>query len=210
MKENSSKQQPVVKMLRHSDKKTGLSCFIGWQVTHLWNIALTTFLPSIQSCSSKFLAWSSIAGSFCKGRRDHKLKIVDRPFKPIKVRQVSVSRISCNWLNSEASQIRAKRDSTSLHTVWLGVASHTVSTKWTQQDNDLPPTDHNTYKWTELNNLLYSTVRTVHWKTVSCTWPNCPEQKLDLLLKNTCKFPRRRICNLNNTVFYLHLNQNQK
>ena len=84
MKENSSKQQPVVKMLRHSDKKLAFLASNGWQVTHLWNIALTTFLPSIENCSSKFLVWSSIAGNFCKGRRDHKLKIVDSHLSPLK------------------------------------------------------------------------------------------------------------------------------
>ena len=39
--------------------------------------------PPIQSCSSKFWAWSCIASNFYKGwRADHKHKIEDRPFMP--------------------------------------------------------------------------------------------------------------------------------
>ena len=40
-------------------------------------------LPPIQSCSSKFWAWSRTATNFDKGwRGDHKHKIMDRPFMP--------------------------------------------------------------------------------------------------------------------------------
>ena len=39
--------------------------------------------PPIQSCSSKFWAWSCVASNFEKGwRGGHKHKIMDRPFKP--------------------------------------------------------------------------------------------------------------------------------
>ena len=54
--------------------------FIG-----LWDIILTSLLPPIRSCSSKFWVWSCIASNFDKGwRGDHKHKIMDRPFTPNK------------------------------------------------------------------------------------------------------------------------------
>ena len=49
----------------------------------LWDIIPTSLLPPIQSCSSKFWAWSCIASNFDKGwRGDHKHNIIDRPFMP--------------------------------------------------------------------------------------------------------------------------------
>ena len=47
-------------------------------VTLLCNVILTLLLPCIQSCSSKFWAWSCIASK----RGDHKHKIMARLFKP--------------------------------------------------------------------------------------------------------------------------------
>ena len=77
-----SKQQPVAKMLRHS-RKNNLSCFKSLLVTGPWDKILTSLLPPIQSCSSKFWAWSCIASNFEKGwTGGHKCKIMDRPFKP--------------------------------------------------------------------------------------------------------------------------------
>ena len=73
--------QPAAKMLRHSHKKTDLSCFKSLLVTGLWDITLTSLLPPIQSCCSKFWAWSWIASNFDKGwRGDHKHKVMDRLF----------------------------------------------------------------------------------------------------------------------------------
>ena len=64
-------------------RKNDLSCFKSLLVTGLWDIILTSLLPPIQSCSSKFWAWSCIASNFDKGwRGDHKHKIMDRPFIP--------------------------------------------------------------------------------------------------------------------------------
>ena len=64
-------------------RKNDLSCFKSLLVTGLLNIILTSLLPPIQSCSSKFWAWSCIASNFDKGwRGDHKHKIMDRPFMP--------------------------------------------------------------------------------------------------------------------------------
>ena len=76
--------QPVAKMLRNSHEKNNLSRFKSPLVTGLWDITLTSLLPRIQSCSSKFIwAWSCIASNFDKGRRgDHKHMIMDRPFMP--------------------------------------------------------------------------------------------------------------------------------
>ena len=52
-------------------------------VTGLWDIILASLVSPIQSCSSKFWAWSCIASNFDKRwRRDHKHKIMDRPFMP--------------------------------------------------------------------------------------------------------------------------------
>ena len=74
--------QPVAKMLRHS-RKHNLSCFKSLLVTGLWDKILTSLLPPIQSCSSKFWAWSCIASNFDKGcRGGHKYKTMDRLFKP--------------------------------------------------------------------------------------------------------------------------------
>ena len=45
------------------------------------SVSYNTDLPPIQTCSSKFWAWSCIASNFVKGwRGDHKHKIMDRPF----------------------------------------------------------------------------------------------------------------------------------
>ena len=64
-------------------RKNDLSCFKSLLVTCLRDIIMISLLPPIQSCSSKFWAWSCIASNFDKGRRgDHKHKIMDRPFKP--------------------------------------------------------------------------------------------------------------------------------
>ena len=73
--------QPDAKMSRHW-WKTCHFYFKALLVIHLWDIILTSALPSIPSCSCKFWAWSCIAGNFDKGREDHKQKIMDRPFKP--------------------------------------------------------------------------------------------------------------------------------
>ena len=64
-------------------RKTDLSCFKSLLVTGLWDIILTSLLPPIQSCSSKFWAWSCIASNFDKpveGGSQH--KIMDKPFMP--------------------------------------------------------------------------------------------------------------------------------
>ena len=65
-------------------RKKDLSCFKSVLVTGLWDtVILTSLLPSIQSCSSKFWAWSCIARNFDKEwRGDYKHKIMDTPFKP--------------------------------------------------------------------------------------------------------------------------------
>ena len=65
-------------------RKSNLSCFKRCKiVSGPWDIILTSLLPPIQSCSSKFRAWSCIASNFDEGwRGDHKHKIMDRPFKP--------------------------------------------------------------------------------------------------------------------------------
>ena len=76
-------QQPVAKMLRHSHEKPTFVCLKSLMVTGLWDITLTSLLPPIQSCSSKFWVWSCIASNFVKGwRGDHKHKIMDRLFMP--------------------------------------------------------------------------------------------------------------------------------
>ena len=56
------------KMLRPSQKHN-FSCFKSLLVIGLWGKILTSLLPPIQSCSSKFWAWSCIAGNFDKGWR---------------------------------------------------------------------------------------------------------------------------------------------
>ena len=64
-------------------RKHDLFCFKSFLVIGLWDIILTSLLPPIQSCSSKFWVWSCIASNFDKGwRGDHKDKIMDRPFMP--------------------------------------------------------------------------------------------------------------------------------
>ena len=63
--------------------KNDLPCFKSLLVTSLWDIILTSLLPPIQRCSSKFWVWSCIASNFDNGwRGDHKYKIMDRPFMP--------------------------------------------------------------------------------------------------------------------------------
>ena len=62
-------------------RKNDLSCFKSLLITGLWDIILTSLLPPIQSCSSKFWVWPCIASNFDKGwRGGHKHKIMDRPF----------------------------------------------------------------------------------------------------------------------------------
>ena len=64
-------------------RKNDLSCFKSLLVTCLRDIIMISLLRPIQSCSSKFWAWSCIASNFEKGwRGGHKHKIMDRPFKP--------------------------------------------------------------------------------------------------------------------------------
>ena len=63
-------------------RKNNLSCFKLLLVIGLWDIILTSLLPPIQSCSSKFWAWSCIASNFDKGWSHHKHKIMDRSFMP--------------------------------------------------------------------------------------------------------------------------------
>ena len=64
-------------------RKNDISCFKSLLVTCLWDIIMISLLPPIQSCSLKLWALSCIATNFHKGRRrDHKHKIMDRPFKP--------------------------------------------------------------------------------------------------------------------------------
>ena len=64
-------------------RKNDLSCFKSLLVTGLWDITLTSLLPPIQICCSRFWVWSCIASNFDKGwRGDHKHKIMDRPFMP--------------------------------------------------------------------------------------------------------------------------------
>ena len=62
-------------------RKNDLSSFKSLLVTGLWYIVLTSPLPFIQSCFSKFWAWSCIASSFDKGWRGIKSARVERPFK---------------------------------------------------------------------------------------------------------------------------------
>jgi len=63
--------------------KNDFSCCKLLLVTGLWDIILTSLLPPIQSCSSKFWVWSCIASNFDKGwRGDHKHKIMDGLFMP--------------------------------------------------------------------------------------------------------------------------------
>ena len=63
-------------------RKNDLSCFKSLPATGLWDIILTSLLHSIQSCSSKFCAWSCIASNFDKGwRGNHQHEIMDGPFK---------------------------------------------------------------------------------------------------------------------------------
>ena len=53
------------------------SYFESLLVTRLWEIKLTSPLPSIQSCSFKFWAWSCILATLIKGGGgDHKYKIM--------------------------------------------------------------------------------------------------------------------------------------
>ena len=59
--------------------KNDLSYFKSLLVTGLWDIILSSLLPPIQTCSSKFWAWwwSCIASNFDNGwRGDHKPKIM--------------------------------------------------------------------------------------------------------------------------------------
>ena len=50
-------------------RKNDLSCFKSLLITGLWDIILTSLLPFIQSCSSKFWVWPCIASNFDKGWR---------------------------------------------------------------------------------------------------------------------------------------------
>ena len=78
------KPQTVAKMLRHSNEEPAFLYFKSLPVTRLWYIIMTCPPPlpfsSIQSCSTKYglvLLATLIRG----GGRDHKHKIMDRPFK---------------------------------------------------------------------------------------------------------------------------------
>ena len=57
----------------------------------LWDIILTSLLPTIQSCSSKFWEWSYILLFYIRGG----VKIMDRRFKP-KYGTVSVRATGCS------------------------------------------------------------------------------------------------------------------
>ena len=65
------KLQPVAKTCSVGTlrRENDLSCFKSQLVTGLWAKILTSLLPSIQRCSSRFWAWSCIASSFDKGWR---------------------------------------------------------------------------------------------------------------------------------------------
>ena len=93
-------------MLRHFHEKLTFStsnrCLS--QVCEIYHSPPSSPL-TIQSCSSKFWAWSCNASNFDEGwREDHKHKIMDRPFKP-KYDTVSqvllqlVLAMPCNWCN---------------------------------------------------------------------------------------------------------------
>ena len=79
-------------------QKNELSSFKSLLVTRLWDtcIILTSLLPLMQSCSSKFWAWSCIASNFDKGwRGDHKHEIMNTPLEP---KYVTGLNYFCNWL----------------------------------------------------------------------------------------------------------------
>ena len=79
------KQQPLAKTcsVETLRRENDLSCFKSLLVAGLWPKILTSLLPFLQSCSSKFGAWSCTASNFDKGvKGDHKHKIMDRPFVP--------------------------------------------------------------------------------------------------------------------------------
>ena len=65
------KQQPLAKTcsVETLRRENDLSCFKSLLVTGLWAKILTSLLPSPQSCSSKFGAWSCTASNFDKGWR---------------------------------------------------------------------------------------------------------------------------------------------
>ena len=48
-------------------RKNDLSCFKSLLVTGLWDTILTSLLPPIQKCSSKFWAWSCIVSNLITG-----------------------------------------------------------------------------------------------------------------------------------------------
>ena len=98
-------------------RKNDLSCFKSLLVTGLWDIILTSLLPPIQSCSSKFWAWSCIASNFDKGwRGDHKHKIMDRPFIPkygrvsqALLQLVVASRLKQNYVETEVKKFTSQK-----------------------------------------------------------------------------------------------------
>ena len=51
-------------------QKNNLSCSKSLLVTGLWDVILTSLLPPIQSCFSKFWAWPCIATTCCKSTWD--------------------------------------------------------------------------------------------------------------------------------------------
>ena len=109
--------QLVAKMCKTLSRKNNLSCFKSLLVTGLWDIILTSLLPPIQSCSSKFWAWSCIASNFDKGwRGGHKHKIMDRPFKEqySTVSQVLLELVVVWWAGSPFSYGRV----TVLLSIW--------------------------------------------------------------------------------------------
>ena len=78
---SKSIQVTSCKNVKTLPRKNDLSCFKSLLITGLWDIILTSLLPSIQSCSSKFWVRPCIASNFDNGwRGGHKHKIMDRPF----------------------------------------------------------------------------------------------------------------------------------
>ena len=130
-KEIAPKELPTTscKNVETLPRKNDLSCFKSLLVTGLWDIILTSLLPPIQSCSSKFWAWSCIASNFDKGwRGDHKHKIVDRPFTPklIWYSVQSTFATGCNYSTScllilYLLQLEISRRNAILLWVWMEV-----------------------------------------------------------------------------------------
>ena len=86
---------------------------------------LTSLLPSVQSCSSKFWAWSCIVSKFDKGwRRNHKLNGQAILFiSQLKPKYGTVSQVLniCNWLISSFWLFSSQLQIT--HSSFLGALS---------------------------------------------------------------------------------------